>query len=87
MIASSTGMRAAWMVPEMRSPSRSSACSPPDRARLGSRAFVALQLMLGQLLSPPDAVQAVSLFWHLAEVPSEDFATGPAAALVLLAPC
>jgi ABC-2 type transport system permease protein len=48
-------------------------------------AFVALQVMLGQLLGLPDAVDGISPFSHLAEVPVDDFAVLPSLALVLLA--
>lgn len=48
-------------------------------------AFVALQLMLGELLGLPDVVDGISPFWHLAEVPVEDFAVLPSVVLVLLA--
>ena len=48
-------------------------------------ALIALQVILGQLLGLPDAVQAISPFWHLAAVPVDDFEVVPYAALVLLA--
>ena len=48
-------------------------------------AFVALQVMLGQLLGLPDVIDGLSPFWHLAEVPVDDFAVLPAAVLVALA--
>ena len=48
-------------------------------------ALVALQVILGQLLGLPDAVQAISPFWHLAAVPVDDFEVLPYAALLLLA--
>jgi ABC-2 type transport system permease protein len=48
-------------------------------------AVVALQLMLGQLLGLPDAVEAISPFWHLAEVPVEDFEVAPVLVLLLVA--
>jgi ABC-2 type transport system permease protein len=48
-------------------------------------AAVALQLMLGQLLGLPDAVEAISPFWHLAEVPVEDFEVAPVLVLLLVA--
>lgn len=48
-------------------------------------ALIALQVILGQLLRLPDAVQAVSPFWHLAAVPVEDFVLIPYVSLVLIA--
>jgi ABC-2 type transport system permease protein len=48
-------------------------------------ALVALQVMLGQLLGIPDAIQAISPFWHLAAVPVDDFAVVPFALLMLVA--
>jgi ABC-2 type transport system permease protein len=48
-------------------------------------AFVALQVILGQLLGLPDAVQALSPFWHLADVPVQDFDAVPYVVLVVLA--
>jgi ABC-2 type transport system permease protein len=48
-------------------------------------AFVALQVMLGQLLGLPDAVDAISPFWHLAAVPVDDFAVVPFVVLLLIA--
>jgi ABC-2 type transport system permease protein len=47
-------------------------------------ALVALQVVLGQLLGLPDAVQALSPFWHLAAVPVDDFEVVPYASLVLV---
>lgn len=49
------------------------------------RTLVALQVILGQLLGLPDAVQAISPFWHLAAVPVDDFEVVPYAVLLLLA--
>ena len=51
----------------------------------GAVAAVALQVMLGELLRLPDAVDATSPFWHLAAVPVEDFDVAPFLALLLLA--
>lgn len=48
-------------------------------------ALVALQLILGQLLGLPDAVEAISPFWHLAAVPVEGFAVVPFVVLLLVA--
>ncbi|WP_416955278.1 ABC transporter permease [Nocardioides sp. T5] len=48
-------------------------------------ALIALQVVLGQLLGLPDAVQAISPFWHLAAVPVDDFEVVPYATLVLIA--
>ncbi len=48
-------------------------------------ALVALQVMLGELLGLPDAVEALSPFWHLAAVPVDDFAVVPFVLLLLLA--
>ena len=48
-------------------------------------ALIALQVILGQLLGLPDAVQAISPFWHLAAVPVDDFEVVPYVSLVLLA--
>ena len=48
-------------------------------------AFVALQVMLGQLLGLPDAVEAISPFWHLSAVPVDDFAVAPFVLLLLVA--
>lgn len=48
-------------------------------------AFVALQVMLGPLLGLPDVVDAISPFWHLAEVPVDGFEVLPATVLVLVA--
>jgi ABC-2 type transport system permease protein len=48
-------------------------------------ALVALQVILGQLLGLPDAVEAVSPFWHLAAVPVDDFTVVPFLLLLLLA--
>ena len=48
-------------------------------------ALVILQVMLGQLLSLPDAVAGISPFWHLADVPVHDFDARPAIVLVGLA--
>jgi ABC-2 type transport system permease protein len=48
-------------------------------------AVVALQVMLGELLRLPDAVDAVSPFWHLASVPVEEFAVAPFLVLLLIA--
>jgi ABC-2 type transport system permease protein len=48
-------------------------------------ALVALQVVLGQVLGLPDAVQAVSPFWHLAAVPTDEFEVVPYVALLLLA--
>ena len=48
-------------------------------------AFVALQVMLGQLLGLTDAISAISPFWHLAAVPVDPFAVAPFLALLLVA--
>ncbi|QVT79908.1 hypothetical protein ENKNEFLB_02298 [Nocardioides aquaticus] len=48
-------------------------------------ALVALQVILGQLLGLPDAVLAVSPFWHLAAVPVDDFEVLPFVSLVVVA--
>lgn len=48
-------------------------------------ALIALQVIHGQLLGLPDAVQAISPFWHLAAVPVDDFEVVPYAGLLLLA--
>jgi ABC-2 type transport system permease protein len=48
-------------------------------------ALVALQVLLGQLLGLPDAVEALSPYWHLAAVPVDDFAVVPFALLLLVA--
>ena len=48
-------------------------------------ALVALQVMLGQLLGLPDAVQALSPFEHLAAVPVDDFAVVPFVLLLVIA--
>jgi ABC-2 type transport system permease protein len=47
-------------------------------------ALIAVQVILGQLLGLPDAVQAVSPFWHLAAVPVDDFEVVPYVSLLLL---
>lgn len=47
-------------------------------------ALVALQVMLGQLLGLPDAVEAISPFWHLAAVPVDDFEVVPFVLLLLV---
>ena len=52
---------------------------------MGAVAWVSLQAMLGQPLGLPDAVDAISPFWHLAEVPVAEFAVLPAVVLVVLA--
>ena len=48
-------------------------------------ALVAMQVMLGQLLGLPDAVQALSPFEHLAAVPVDDFAVVPFVLLLVIA--
>jgi ABC-2 type transport system permease protein len=48
-------------------------------------ALIALQVMLGQLLGLPDAVEALSPFSHLAAVPVDDFAVIPFVVLLLVA--
>jgi ABC-2 type transport system permease protein len=48
-------------------------------------AFVAFQVMLGELLGLPDVVDAISPFSHLAEVPVDDFAVLPFLTLILVA--
>ena len=48
-------------------------------------AFVALQVMLGELLGLPDVVDAISPFSHLAAVPVDDFAVLPFLTLLLVA--
>jgi ABC-2 type transport system permease protein len=48
-------------------------------------ALIALQVMLGQLLGLPDAVEALSPFSHLAAVPVDDFAVTPFVVLLLVA--
>lgn len=48
-------------------------------------ALVPLQVILGQLLALPDAVEAISPFWHLAAVPVDDFAVVPFVLLLLVA--
>ena len=48
-------------------------------------ALVALQVMLGQLLDLPDAVQALSPYWHLAAVPVDDFDVVPFVLLLVVA--
>ncbi|MCP3421946.1 ABC transporter permease [Nocardioides pinisoli] len=48
-------------------------------------ALVALQVVLGQLLGLPDWVQAISPFWHLAAVPTDDFEVVPVVVLVGIA--
>ena len=48
-------------------------------------AFVALQVMLGQLLGLPDAVDALSPFSHLPAVPTDDFDVAPFLGLLLVA--
>jgi ABC-2 type transport system permease protein len=47
-------------------------------------ALIALQVVLGQLLQLPDAVQAISPFWHLAAVPVDDFEVVPYVSLLLI---
>ena len=47
-------------------------------------ALIALQVVLGQLLQLPDAVQAISPFWHLAAFPVDDFEVVPYVSLLLL---
>lgn len=47
-------------------------------------ALIALQVVLGQLLQLPDAVQAISPFWHLAAFPVDDFEVVPFVSLLLL---
>ena len=39
----------------------------------------------GELLGLPDAVQSLSPFWHLADVPADDFDVVPFVALLVLA--
>ncbi len=48
-------------------------------------AFIALQVVLGELLGLPDAVRAVSPFRHLAAVPVDDFEVVPYVSLVVIA--
>lgn len=48
-------------------------------------AFVTLQVMLGQLLGLPDAVAALSPYWHLSAVPVDPFEIVPFVTLVLVA--
>ena len=48
-------------------------------------AFVALQVMLGELLGLPGVVDAISPFSHLAAVPVDDFAVVPFLTLLLVA--
>ena len=48
-------------------------------------ALIAMQVILGQLLGLPDAVQAISPFWHLSAVPVDDFEVVPYVSLLLLA--
>ena len=48
-------------------------------------ALIALQVVLGQLLRLPDAVQAVSPYWHLAAVPVDDVEVLPSVCLVVVA--
>ena len=48
-------------------------------------AFVALQVMLGQLLGLPDAVDGLSPFSHLPAVPTDDFDVAPFLGLLLVA--
>ena len=48
-------------------------------------AFVAFQVMLGELLGLPDVVDAISPFSHLAAVPVDDFAVVPFLTLLLVA--
>ena len=48
-------------------------------------ALVALQVMLGQLLDLPDAVQALSPYSHLAAVPVDDFDVVPFVLLLVVA--
>lgn len=48
-------------------------------------ALIALQVMLGQLLGLPDAVETLSPFLHLAAVPVDDFAVIPFVVLLLVA--
>lgn len=47
-------------------------------------ALVALQVVLGELLGLPDWVQAISPFWHLAAVPTDDFELVPYVSLLLI---
>ncbi len=47
-------------------------------------ALIALQVVLGQLLQLPDAVQAISPFWHLAAFPVDDFEVVPYVSLLLI---
>lgn len=48
-------------------------------------ALIALQVILGQLLGLPDAIQAISPFWHLGAVPVDDFEVIPYVSLIALA--
>ncbi|GAB3026712.1 exporter of polyketide antibiotics [Nocardioides flavus (ex Wang et al. 2016)] len=47
-------------------------------------ALVALQVVLGEILRLPDAVQAISPFWHLAAVPLDDVELVPVLAELAL---